>query len=71
MQNGNLAVADYDNKCVTVFEPSGKFVNRIGVGKLLGQYYNRWGGSTGTEGAFAPVNFQQWVHYTRPDEECS
>ena len=38
MQNGNLAIADYDNKCVTVFEPSGKYVNRIGVGKLLGQY---------------------------------
>lgn len=38
MQNGNLAIADYDNKCVSVFEPSGKFVNRIGVGKLLGTH---------------------------------
>ena len=41
MQNGNLAIADYDNKCVTVFEPSGKYVNRIGVGKLLGQYIHK------------------------------
>ena len=37
MHNGNLAIADYDNKCVSVFEPNGKFVNRIGVGKLLGK----------------------------------
>ena len=36
MQNGNLAVSDYDNKCVSVYEPNGKFVNRIGAGKLLG-----------------------------------
>ena len=35
--NGNFAVADYDNKCVSVFDPSGKFVNRIGAGKLLGE----------------------------------
>jgi tripartite motif-containing protein 2/3 len=36
LQNGNFAVADYDNKCVSVYEPNGKFVNRIGAGKLLG-----------------------------------
>ena len=37
LPNGNLALADYDNKCVSVFTPCGKFVNRIGVGKLLGK----------------------------------
>jgi tripartite motif-containing protein 2/3 len=37
MHNGNLAISDYDNKCVSVFEPNGKFVNRIGAGKLLGK----------------------------------
>ena len=37
LQSGNLAIADYDNKCVSVFTPCGKFVNRIGVGKLLGK----------------------------------
>ena len=31
----------------------------------------RGGGSTGAAGAFAPVNFQQRVHCTRPDEELS
>ena len=31
--------------------------------------YLRGGGSTGAAGAFAPVNFQQRVHCTRPDEE--
>ena len=36
-QNGNFAVADYDNKCVSIYEPSGKFVNRVGAGKLLGK----------------------------------
>ena len=41
MHNGNLAVSDYDNKCVTVYEPNGKFVNRIGAGKLLGNNYKR------------------------------
>ena len=33
--------------------------------------YIRGGGSTGAAGAFALVNFQQWVHCTRPDEELS
>ena len=37
LANGNFAVADYDNKCVSIFEPTGKFVNRLGVGKLLGE----------------------------------
>ena len=32
---------------------------------------DRGGGSTGAEGAFAPVNFQQRVQCTRPDEELS
>ena len=31
----------------------------------------RSGGSTGAAGAFAPVNFQQQVHCTSPDEELS
>ncbi len=39
LQNGNFAVADYDNKCVSVYEPNGKFVNRIGAGKLLGIFF--------------------------------
>ena len=37
LHNGNFAMADYDNKCVSIFEPSGKFVNRVGAGKLLGK----------------------------------
>ena len=32
---------------------------------------HRGGGSTGAVVAFAPVNFQQRVHCTRPDEELS
>ena len=36
LPNGNYAVADYENKCVTVFEPTGKFLQRIGHGELLG-----------------------------------
>ena len=37
LPDGNVAVADYDNKWVSVFDPaSGKFVSRIGHGKLLG-----------------------------------
>lgn len=35
-QNGNIAIADYENKCVSVYDSTGKFVNRIGAGKLLG-----------------------------------
>lgn len=36
MTTGNYVVADYDNKWVSIFEPNGKFVSRVGVGKLLG-----------------------------------
>ncbi|XP_064079014.1 tripartite motif-containing protein 3-like isoform X3 [Macrobrachium nipponense] len=36
LPNGNYVVADYENKWVSIFEPSGKFVTRIGHGKLLG-----------------------------------
>ena len=32
---------------------------------------SRSGGSTGAVGAFAPVDFQQWVQCTRPDKELS
>ena len=34
--NGNFLVADYDNKWVSVFSPEGKYMNKIGTGKLLG-----------------------------------
>ncbi|KAG7173740.1 Tripartite motif-containing protein 2-like 2 [Homarus americanus] len=36
LPNGNYVVADYENKWVSIFEPSGKYVSRIGHGKLLG-----------------------------------
>ncbi|XP_068250054.1 tripartite motif-containing protein 3-like isoform X3 [Palaemon carinicauda] len=36
LPNGNYVVADYENKWISIFEPSGKFVTRIGHGKLLG-----------------------------------
>lgn len=36
LPNGHIAVADYDNKWVSVFDQMGKFVNKIGAGKLLG-----------------------------------
>ena len=32
-------------------------------------FVHRGGGSTGAAGAFAPINFQQLLHCTRPDEE--
>lgn len=34
--NGNIAIADYDNKWISIFDPTGKFMSRIGHGKLLG-----------------------------------
>ena len=34
--NGNYLVADYDNKWVSVFGQDGKYMNKIGTGKLLG-----------------------------------
>lgn len=33
---GNYLVADYDNKWVSVFDLDGKYLSKIGVGKLLG-----------------------------------
>lgn len=33
---GNYLVADYDNKWVSVFDPEGKYLSKIGSGKLLG-----------------------------------
>ncbi|KAK3854735.1 hypothetical protein Pcinc_038802, partial [Petrolisthes cinctipes] len=36
LPNGNYVVADYENKWISIFEPSGKYVTRIGNGKLLG-----------------------------------
>ena len=35
--NGNFLVADYDNKWVSIFDAAGKFVNKVGTGKLLGK----------------------------------
>lgn len=37
--NGHYAVADYENRWVSIFEPSGKYVTRIGHGKLLGKFF--------------------------------
>lgn len=34
--NGNFLVADYDNKWVSIFGPDGKYLNKLGTGKLLG-----------------------------------
>ncbi|KAK7485598.1 hypothetical protein BaRGS_00023173 [Batillaria attramentaria] len=34
--NGNYLVADYDNKWVSIFAPDGKYLNKIGTGKLMG-----------------------------------
>nr|XP_053636706.1 tripartite motif-containing protein 3-like isoform X5 [Cherax quadricarinatus] len=36
LPNGNYVVADYENKWVSIFEPSGKYISRIGHGKLIG-----------------------------------
>ncbi|XP_022079510.1 tripartite motif-containing protein 2-like isoform X2 [Acanthaster planci] len=33
---GNYVVADYDNKWINIFGPDGKFINKIGTGKLIG-----------------------------------
>ena len=35
-QQGLIAVSDYDNKCVTLFDMDGKFRSRLGAGKMLG-----------------------------------
>ena len=34
--NGNYLIADYDNKWVSIFSPEGKYLNKMGTGKLLG-----------------------------------
>jgi len=34
---GHYAVSDYDNKCVSVFDAQGKYLHRVGHGKLLGK----------------------------------
>lgn len=39
LPNGNYVVADYENKWVSVFEPSGKYITRLGHGKLLGEFF--------------------------------
>ena len=39
LPNGNVAVADYDNKWVSIFDAAGKFVNKVGTGKLLGKKF--------------------------------
>ena len=31
-----MAVSDYDNKCVSLFDLDGKFQGRLGAGKMLG-----------------------------------
>ena len=35
-REGLVAVSDYENKCVSLFDLDGKYRNRIGAGKLLG-----------------------------------
>uniref|UniRef100_A0AAQ6IMH5 RING-type E3 ubiquitin transferase n=1 Tax=Anabas testudineus TaxID=64144 RepID=A0AAQ6IMH5_ANATE len=34
--NGDIIIADYDNKWVSIFSSEGKFKNKIGSGKLMG-----------------------------------
>uniref|UniRef100_A0A4W5LTR3 Uncharacterized protein n=1 Tax=Hucho hucho TaxID=62062 RepID=A0A4W5LTR3_9TELE len=34
--NGDIIVADYDNRWVSIFSSDGKFKNKIGAGRLLG-----------------------------------
>ena len=36
LQDGNIAVSDYDNKWISVYQPSGKFVSKLGGSRLLG-----------------------------------
>ena len=35
--DGNYVVSDYENRCLSVFDPLGKLVRRIGHGKLQGE----------------------------------
>lgn len=34
--NGDIIVADYDNRWVSIFSPEGKFKTKIGAGRLMG-----------------------------------
>ena len=36
LQEGLIAVSDYENKCVSLFDPDGQYQARLGAGKLLG-----------------------------------
>lgn len=36
LPNGNFVVADYENKWVSIYDAYGKYVSRLGIGKLLG-----------------------------------
>lgn len=36
LPNGNYAVADYENKWISIYEQNGKYLSRFGIGKLLG-----------------------------------
>lgn len=36
LPNGNYVVADYENKWVSIYDAYGKYVSRLGIGKLLG-----------------------------------
>ncbi|XP_037087627.1 tripartite motif-containing protein 2-like [Pollicipes pollicipes] len=36
--DGNYVVSDFENRCLSVFDPLGKLVRRIGHGKLQGQF---------------------------------
>jgi hypothetical protein len=33
-QDGNVAVSDYDNKWISIHEPGGKFLSKIGSNKV-------------------------------------
>ena len=34
-QDGNIAVSDYDNKWISVHEPSGKFVSKVRIHDIV------------------------------------
>ena len=36
LQEGLIAVSDYENKCISLFDMDGKYQTKIGSGKLLG-----------------------------------
>ena len=39
-EDGKIAIADYDNRVVSLYDAAGKYINRIGSGKLLGKHPN-------------------------------